>query len=131
MSYAIAIVSHYFNNDDRIKIHTEDPNTENYHVFDSIRNAEVWVDTRNNNPYTLQHNEASRPEYYVLDKNDAEYIYTGRNSDDTNYDWDEIDEENCLDSETDHACGECLYCSRLKTYQNIDFAKEHAVSKAH
>jgi hypothetical protein len=85
--------------------------------FDTIEDAKNEIEKMESEIYVLSHNEFGRPDYYVIDDNDAEYLETGRNYDMGNYDWGNY---TCN-------CGECNKCIEMMIRQDRQFVIDNAI----
>lgn len=85
--------------------------------FDTIKEAENEIDELESGIYQLSNNEAGRPDYYIIDDNDADYLETGRNYDLSNYDWE--------NAECD--CGECNKCISMMIEQDRQFVIDNEI----
>lgn len=89
-------------------------------VYDSVEEAQEVIDNITDDIYVCVNTEAGRPDYYILEQSDADYIMSGRNGDGSNYDWDE-----------DHTCdcedGTCDKCFNLMQDQDEEYIKSRAI----
>ena len=89
--------------------------------FGSAADARAWIGVAESERYELAHNEASRPDYIVVDQDTVAWI----DSDDCDkFDWDDCE---CHDGEGGEACGMCDECYELMLSQGIKYVREHAI----
>ena len=83
--------------------------------YEDIPAAQAVIDELQDGVYILEHNEHSAPDLIIVDDVTGDYVYSGRNFDMSNYDWDGWDDPDnayvcaCPTSDGD-ACGECGNC---------------------
>ena len=100
----------------------------NYYMPDIQGNnaeAQSAIDELEDETYCLSHGEAGRPEYVIVDDCVADYIDGGRNSDGSNYDWDDND----CDKNNGDCCGECQQCIEMMIDQDREYVKANAVTE--
>lgn len=127
--YAIAILHNYYGKDTPPKLYAADENNtgvDGYDVFDTIGEAAEMVDEWNTDDYVCAHGEAGRPDYYIVEDHDAEYVSGGRGGDESNYNWDDCD----CDRNDGDCCGECNTCLELMIEQDRQYIIDNAIGGA-
>ena len=114
MSYAIAIVRDFYGPQQTLGFYSDEK--QDRVVFGTVEDAQEAIYKIRAEIYVLAHNESNSPTYYIVNENTAEYITTGRNSDMSNYDWDDW---NC-------DCGECDECLEFMLKEDIQLVKNEA-----
>jgi hypothetical protein len=114
-TYKIAELGNYYSPDiqgrRRVRISEE--------TYESVKEAESEINRKGSEIYRLTHNEAGRPDYYIIDENVAEYLETGRNYDLGNYYWDNADCD----------CGECDTCCQMMINQDRQYVINNSVEE--
>jgi hypothetical protein len=118
MKYAIAILTNTYGKDEQANFVQDERHTE-YVTYDRIEEAQAVIDDLESDVYVLDHNEAGRPDYYIVDDGVAEYIATGRGYDGSNYNWDDCDCD----------CGDCDECLALMIDQDRQYIIDNAISE--
>ena len=77
--------------------------------------------------YVTSNNESTRPDYYIVDDDTADYIDSGRNADGGNYDWDSW-ENACQSPRDGRACGECQGCIELRRGEDQAYIRKNAIN---
>ena len=109
MSYYIAKKEEYYGPDAKYGW-VEEENTNSFgfgaaRKFGSAEEAAAWIEEREGESYVLAHNEASRPEYLVLNEHDAYNLAEAWSHEDlggSQYNWD-----HCADPENPTEDEEC------------------------
>lgn len=113
-TYQIVTIPNYYEPDiqgkNAVKISDE--------IYDSIADAKERIEELEDGTYCLANGEAGRPDYYVVESVDADYIASGRNEDMGNYDW----------TDADCDCGECNACCGMMIDQDRDYVQSNAVA---
>ena len=84
--------------------------------FEFVRDAQEQVAKWEKARVVLAYNEYSPAKYVIVENNISDYILSGRNSDISNYDWDN----------TKCDCGECSECFELMISQDRKYILDHA-----
>jgi hypothetical protein len=125
--YAIAILHNEYGRDTQVKMYAANENATTqygYDLYDTIEEAQEIIDDMEADDYVLSHNEAGRPDYYIVDDNDADYVATGRGGDESNYDWSDC---SCTRNNGD-CCGECDECIDIEIEQDREYIIDNAVT---
>lgn len=83
--------------------------------FETIEDAQAWIDEEESGIYCTMRGEAGAPEYWIVG-DDAWHDFVGRCDDGSNYNWDGFD--GCEECGPDDACGECDACSEFRADQD-------------
>lgn len=102
-----------------------DPDNTAATKYLSVSEAKSVIEELDDTVYVLEHDEMSRPEYYVVDYYLKDYI-PGRECDGSNYSWD--DHDSCIQGE-DEACGECNECYKYMTWQDVEYIRKNAIEE--
>lgn len=108
--YQIAKLPNYHSNlqgNNRVRIFTN--------LFDTIEEAQTFISRIEDGVYLLDHNEHSRPDYYIVEDTVARYIDTGRDQDLGNYEWESA---KCT-------CGVCDTCCEMLIQQDREYIVMH------
>lgn len=126
IKYVVMVVRHYFGGTLGVNKGPDALREADYSIiyYDTPEDAQEAIDKLEAGSYCLSHGEAGRPDYYILDDSDADYIIDGRMGDLSNYDWESIDCDN-LDADG-NACGECNSCIEGMIDQDILYVINHA-----
>jgi len=127
--YAIAILHNYYGAESQAKLFAADENNtgvDGYDTYDTIEEAEEIIEGFNSDDYILAHGEAGRPDYYIVEDHDAEYVSGGRGGDESNYNWDTCD----CDRKNGDCCGECDTCLELMVEQDRQYIIDNAIGGA-
>lgn len=126
--YAIAILRNAYQPDMQGlgAVHFEmDDNQRNINLY-SLDDAKARIEELDGDVYVTTNGEAGRPDYYIVDEVTADYIETGRNSDMSDYDW---DNDPCTSHDNDgNACGECKECIDMMINQDRQLVQSNAVN---
>lgn len=118
-TYYVAVIKSYFGPKEDLSFASDERGDRI--EFGSAADAREWISEVDSESYVLSHNEASRPDYIVVDQNTVAWI----DSDDGGkFDWDGCE---CHDGEYGEACGMCDECCALMLSQGIKYVREHAI----
>jgi hypothetical protein len=130
MSYVIAILRDAYTPDLQgmrsVRFYTERDDNTHPELYDTVREAQEQIDTMESVTYLLSHNECSRPEYLIVEDSTAQYILSGRDGDDDNYDWDSCDCNKRNDN--GDCCGECQRCLTNMIDEDRLYIRNNAVT---
>jgi hypothetical protein len=106
--YAIAIIPININRDEQVRFYRADDwrNNDTIDLFDTAQDAQDAIDEIYETDYCTGQNEIGRPDYYIIDEDDADFIRSGRDGDLSRYDWD----DSTCHRNNGNACGECDEC---------------------
>lgn len=128
-TYAIAVLRQAYQPDLQnleqvyfIKI--EGDQHDNLEIFDNLDDAEEMIDVLDSEIYVTTNGESGRPEYFIVEEDTADYIMSGRNSDMSNYNWDDCD----CDKNDGDCCGECEICNDYMIYQDRIYIKNNSIN---
>lgn len=125
MNYKIIGIKNLFNSQlENPFLYREDErgNTEDYDTLAAARDVVTGLDQ---DIYVTGSGEAGRPEYYILEERDFDYMRSGRNGDGGNYDWGNCD---CKADKGD-CCGSCETCCLAMCDEDIEWIKTHAITE--
>lgn len=115
-SYYVAIVSNFYGPSNTVDF------AEDGREFETVEEARKWIDEESEERYELAHNEASSPEYYVIDESTYEWLH---NSDAGKYDWDDCVCDSPL--EDGQNCTQCESCYNNMHEQDVAYIVDHAI----
>lgn len=125
--YYVAIIRSYYGPKEKLEIAYDERG--HYVYFESIEEAREWIHDIESKTYVLAHNEASRPEYVVVNQKTVDWI---DNDDDDKYDWDNY---RCNSCENQDRKDECIHCRGLSecfdfmSREDIKYVREHAITQ--